>query len=158
MKKIVLIGLTLVALLGMAALSAAQGGLYDKLLTIADVQSVGKMTGLKLIPYDPSKGAGGDLNFARADGNMALLVQFQTMDAKRWEKNKAAQKNYIRGPVAGLGDEAFDGPPGNFPYALTIRKGNRVIALSSFLDTNTGKFIFSMEQLTALAKIILGRI
>ncbi|MGD0783335.1 MAG: hypothetical protein ABSA30_10810 [Candidatus Aminicenantales bacterium] len=157
MKKIILIGLAAAALLGPVVVPAALNGPYDKLLTIADVQAVGKMTGLKLIPYDPSKGAGGDLNFALADGTMALLVQFQTMDAKRWEKDKAAQKNYIRGPVAGLGDEAFDGPPGNFPYALTIRKGSRVVALSSFADMKTGKFIFSMEQLTALAKIILGR-
>lgn len=40
---------------------------YAKLLTPADVQ---KVTGLqvKMVPYDPKSGAGGDLNFALEDG------------------------------------------------------------------------------------------
>jgi hypothetical protein len=36
---------------------------YNDYLTAADIEKVSGMTGVKLIPKDPSKGAGGNLNF-----------------------------------------------------------------------------------------------
>jgi hypothetical protein len=52
-----------------------------------------------LIPPDPRKGAGGDLNFALPDGKQILLVTF--LDTKNYEQSKAA-KSVNGGQVQGV--------------------------------------------------------
>jgi hypothetical protein len=58
--------------------------------------------------------------------------------------------------ITGLGDEAFDSPDGKTQHAIYVRKGDAAFGLISNLDA-TGKPGVSMEQLKALAKIVLAR-
>lgn len=129
---------------------------YQKLLTIADVESATSLKGLKLVPRGSTAGAGGDLNFARPDGSLLLMVEFGNADLfKQWK----AQPDFYNSAVAGVGDEAFNGPKGGLaPYVLFFRKGTHSVGLSSFLDTDTIKPMLSQDQLRSIAKIILSRL
>lgn len=125
-------------------------------LTVADVEKVGKLKGIKLVGKDPSAGAGGDLNFARADGTLVLMV---ALGSKSLLESMKAQKGTFKGPVAGIGDEAFNGPStGRVLYLLAFRKGSKVASLSSYLDLiGSGKPFFNEAQLKELAKIAITR-
>jgi hypothetical protein len=157
MKNVGLISLSLVIILGGVALLDAETNPYDKYLTLTDVQTAGKLTGIKSVPRDPNKGAGGELNFALADGTMVLIVNFLTLDAKGYPVYKNQMKPYINAAVPGLGEDAFDGPGGAVQYFLTFRKGTWVVSLSTFFGPS-GKTFLSMDQLKALAKVVLGRL
>lgn len=160
MKRFGLLGLALVLLSGLAV-AGAQSSPYDKYLTIEDIQNVGKLTGLKTVPYDPSKGAGGDLNFALADGTMVLIASFQTLDQKDYEKYKTQMKNYIKGSVPGIGEDAFSGPANDPQFYIGFRKGTWVVTLSSFFNPDPAKkgaTFLSMDQIAELAKIVIGRL
>ena len=128
----------------------------QKLLTVADVESATGVKGLKLVPRGSTTGAGGDLNFAKADGSLLLMVEFGNADLfKQWK----AQEGFYNSAVTGVGDEAFNGPKGGLaPYVLFFRKGSHSIGLSSFLDTDTMKPMLSQDQLRAVAKTILPRL
>lgn len=110
---------------------------YQKLLTVADVESATGLKGLKLVPRGSTTGAGGDLNFGNADGSLLLMVQFGNADLfKQWK----AQPDVYNSAVTGVGDEAFNGPKGGLsPYVLFFRKGSHSVGLSSFLDIDTMK-------------------
>jgi len=129
---------------------------YQKLLTVADVESVTGLKGLKLVQRGSTAGAGGDLNFAKSDGSLLLMVEFGNADLfKQWK----AQPGFYNSGVAGVGDEAFNGPKGGLaPYVLFFRRGTHSVGLSSFLDTDTMKPMLSQDQLRSIAKIILSRL
>lgn len=127
-----------------------------KYLTSADVTRVTGIPGVKLVPRDPSKGAGGDLNFARADGDLILMVLFS--DDAIYRKSKA-MKNYVKETVKGLGDDAFLGPSTGPVYILYFLKGQKSVSLSTYFDMKADmKPILSQEKLVALAKLILSRL
>jgi len=44
------------------------------ILNVADVEKIGGMSGLQMVPKDPAKGAGGELNFAAATNKLVLMV------------------------------------------------------------------------------------
>jgi hypothetical protein len=118
---------------------------------VADVESVSGLQGFQLVARDPRKRAMGDLNFAKADGSMLLMVRFGDTDTfKQWK----AQAGLYNAAVGGVGNEAFNGPKGT---ALYLRKGSHSVSLSSFLNSDTMKPWLSQEQLVSLAKIILSR-
>ena len=127
-----------------------------QVLTIADVEKVSRIKGLKLIPKDPTIGAGGDLNFAKADGKLVLIVV--TGDKALLAEMKA-QKGNFNAPVGGIGDEAYDGPGfGKVRYVLAFRKGNKMASISSFMDMDAGgKPFFTQAQLKELAKTALSK-
>jgi hypothetical protein len=129
---------------------------YQKLLTVADVESATGLKGLKLVPRGSTAGAGGDLNFVKADGSLFLMVEFGNADLfKQWK----AQPGFYNSAVTGVGEEAFNGPKGGLsPYVLFFRKGSHSIGLSSFLDTDTMKPMLSQDQLRSIAKTILSRL
>jgi len=138
--------------------SAATAGSQEKekYLTIADVEKVSGEKGIKLVAYNPSKGAGGDLNFAKSDDTMFLLAQIQP---KYFWNIWKGQANSFNEPVSGVGDEAFNGPKG-MPanYVLFFLKGDIAFSVSSFLNAgDTSKPFFSEDQLIELAKIMLSR-
>ena len=81
------LGLLLGCCLALAAFAQSPD---DKYLTGADVDKAVGMKGVKLIPRGSVAGAGGDLNFADASGELILMVQFT--DAKSYE---AYQKKYV---------------------------------------------------------------
>jgi hypothetical protein len=58
--------------------------------------------------------------------------------------------------VAGLGDEAFDSPPGPTQYILYVRKGNQAISVTTYIQA--GKPVLTMAQLKAVAAIAVSRI
>lgn len=130
-----------------------------KLLTVADVEKVTGIQGLKLAPHDPSKGAAGELNFARPDGT--LIVLLTTMPASAYADAKSFTDAF-RADLPGIGDEAFEGPSKRIktePYTLTFRKGDRAFAMASFFDLKHGAKPFLTEaQLKKLAGIILSRL
>ena len=130
---------------------------YAKLLTAADVSKVTGLAGVSLIPQDPSKGAGGDLNFALPNGKQILLVTF--LDTNGYNQSKA-MKGVYGGAVAGVGDEAFIGKVMGMDSILYFRKGARGAALSSFIDTDKGwpgSPYVNQQQLRQLAALILSR-
>jgi len=156
-KRFTSVALALALLCGTAVLRAQSP--YDQYLKPADIEKAGNLTGIRIVPYDPSKGAGGNLNFGLADGTVVLIATFQTMDQKAYDKYKTQMKSYIRGPVAGIGDDAFDGPPGNSPYFIGFKKGNRVVTISTFFNTaKMGETYLSMTQLADLCKTVAGRL
>ncbi len=125
------------------------------LLTIADVEKVSGKTGLKLVPRDPTKGAGGDLNFATADDKMlAMLVVADMSIFTQWK----GHTTYNAGAIPGVGDEAYKGPGGPTQYLVFFRKGEKVASVSSFMDMATAKPYLSMDQLTVLAKLVASRL
>lgn len=135
------------------------GPAAEDLLTIADVEGVMDTTGIKLIPYDPSTGAGGTLNFATADGVQVLLLTDASADL--WDESKAATGMLLE-EVTGVGDEAFIGPDASMavePYMITFRAGDRMFSLASFLDVNGGgTTYFTIDQLKELAGIVVSRL
>ncbi len=62
---------------GLFMVTPGQQADYEKLLTIEEVESVTGIEGIKLVPRNPQIGAGGELNFALADGSMVLMVGIQ---------------------------------------------------------------------------------
>lgn len=130
-----------------------------KLLTVPDVEKVTGIMGLRLVPPDPSKGAGGDLNFARADGTLIVLIT--GMPGDKYAEAKSF-KDAFRANVSGLGDQAFEGPSAvikSEPYTLTFRKGDRAFAMASFFDLKNGaKPFLTQTQLRKLARIVLSRL
>ena len=130
---------------------------YAKLLTPADVSKVTGVSEVILVPRNPSKGAGGDLNFALPNGKMILLVTF--LDTNSYNQSKKMQGVY-GGEVTGIGDQAFIGKVMGMESILYFLKGARGAALSSFIDTDhgwPGKPYVSQPQLRQLAVLMLSR-
>jgi hypothetical protein len=130
---------------------------YAKLLTQADVSKVTGLPGVVLVPRDPRKGAGGDLNFALPNGKQILLVGF--LDTQNYEQSKSVKSVY-GGQVQGVGDDAFIGKVMGIESILYFRKGPRGVALSSFIDTGSGwpgKPYLNQQQLRQLAALMLSR-
>jgi hypothetical protein len=130
---------------------------YAKLLTPADVSKVTGLPGVILVPRNPSKGAGGDLNFALPNGKMMLMVAFLDTDAYNQSK---AQKSVYGGDVKGVGDDAFIGKVMGMESILYFRKGARGAALSSFINTDKGwpgSPYVNQQQLRQLAALMLSR-
>jgi hypothetical protein len=130
---------------------------YAKLLIAADVSKVTTLPGVQLVPRNPSKGAGGDLNFALPNGKPMLMVTFLDTDAYNQSK---AQKSVYGGDVKGVGDDAFIGKVMGMESILYFRKGARGAALSSFINTDKGwpgKPYLDQQQLRQLAALMLPR-
>lgn len=136
--------------------SFAQSTKYDKYLTVADIQKVTGLTGIKQVPRDPKKGAGGHLNFADGKGNMILLASFLTSEEFDFYKS---EEGLVKEKIPGLGDEAFSGPATGTPYMLVMRKGSKSVALSTFFETAEMMATrLSMDHLISLSKIVLSRL
>ena len=126
----------------------------DPRLTVADVEKVSGLTGVKLVPRDPAKGAGGDLNFVGPEGKLLLMVRFGT--AALYDTVRKGTTYHAL--VPGLGDEAFDAPPGASQYALYVKKGTKAISVTAYASTTKpyGPRL-TMDQLKAIASVILSR-
>jgi hypothetical protein len=146
------IGLFFIAGLVLVAFAQSQ---YAKYLTGDDIDKVTGMKGVKLIPRGAVAGAGGDLNFVDASGELILMVQFT--DAKNFGgfKNK-----YTKGTVSGVGDQAIQGAamPGMPDNLLAFTKGTHCVVLTAFGDFIRKKVYLTVDQLIALGKLITSRI
>lgn len=129
----------------------------EELLGVSDVEKVSGLQGIQLIPRNPQIGAGGDLNFALADGDMLLMVTVKGLSMYEEWKN---MEGFFYALVPDIGDEAFEGPSfGEFRYMLVFRKGNKAVSLSTFINLEAGGEPFlSMEQLGEIAKIMVSRL
>lgn len=137
------------------AAGLALAGSYDAWLTAADVQKTAGLPGIKSIPANPSIGAGGDLNFATADGQVVLMVQ--VVGADNYAK---FVKMYSKGPVSGIGKEAIKGAtvPGQGPNFIAFTKGAHCVTLTVFADwENGGALYMPFDKLEALAKLVASR-
>ena len=125
-------------------------------LTVSDVEKVSGVQGIQLVDYDPSIGAGGDINFALPDGTMFLLAQIQPDSLfEEWRE----RDGFFHELIANLGDEAYSGL-GLFEYQYIVYclKKPYAVAVSSFFnDSGDGKPYFNQEQLIELVEIIISR-
>lgn len=153
----------LFALAMLAAVSAAAQGV-DKRLTIADVEQATGMKPVHIVAPGSISGAGPGLNFATADNKMLVMVNFgpDTLyeRAKNQKETDIGGKKYPmdlhHADLPGIGDEAFDSPPGPMQYVIYLRKGRNAATLNTYLEH--GKPRLTMEQLKALAKIVASRL
>jgi len=132
----------------------------DPRLTVADVEKVSGLTGIQLVAPGSVTGAGSGLNFATADKHMVLMVNFGP--AALYQRAKQ-QKTYAGVPmplfhadVPGIGDEAFDSPPGPLQYVLYVRKGANAASFTAYF-VSAKKATLTMDQLKAVAKIAVSR-
>ena len=105
-------------------------------------------------------GAGAGLNFATGDKKMLLMVNFGA--AALYTRAKA-QKEYHGVPmplfhadVPGIGDEAFDSPPGPLQYVLYLRKGSNAASFTAYF-VSPSKATLTIDQLKRIAKIAASR-
>ena len=137
----------------------------DPRLTVADVEKVTGMKGIQQVGPGAVPGAGGGLNFASADKHMVVMVNFGTADLYRHARAQTEMKvggqtipmPLFHAEVKGVGDEAFDSPPGATQYVLYARKGNQAISVTTYLRLGNPKPVLTMDQLKGIASIVLSR-
>jgi hypothetical protein len=125
----------------------------EKYLTALDFEKIG-LKGVKLIPRMSKSGAGGDLNFTNAEGELILMVQIT--GKSQFEGYK---KMYAKAAVSAVGDQAIQGAvmPGFPDGILAFTKGVNCVALTSFGDYLKKTNYLTMDQLITLGKIIAAR-
>jgi hypothetical protein len=127
---------------------AASGAQY---LTVQDVEKITGLQGVKLVPANPSKGAGGDLNFANKDGELILMVQRMLNSDMLYSQTKK-MNGAVKADISGVGDAAFTGPAGNLQYFVSFKKGKGSGTVSTFL-TFTGTQL-PLDQVKKVAQQI----
>jgi hypothetical protein len=147
MKKTILclLGITmfLAAILPILAETVA----YDKYLTAADVEKVSGLKGLTQKVFSH------ELIFS---GNKKLVLDVSFEGAKFYKLYKGT-KDYVKGEVAEVGEEAFYGPAANPQHILIFRKKDFCVTLYTYRN-DPSKTILTMDQLIALGKIAASRI
>jgi hypothetical protein len=156
----------LAAVAVLPVIAAAQGP-YDKLLTVADVEKVAGVTGVKSVPNGSQVGAGGNLNFVNSAGKLILAVSFG--DAQLYRKARDTKELEIGGKkypnllfahdLPGVGDEAFASPPGPVQYVIYARKGNHSLAVNTYYPGigEHVKPVLTEAQLKTIAQLIFTR-
>lgn len=158
MKRLTLLLLAVFLLFNLATAFTTAAGPYDKYLTVADVEKVSGLTGIKIVPKNPAKGAGGDLNFATSDGKLVLMALFSGASLYAPSKQQAG---YFKAAVPGVGSEAFSGPKNDPQFVLCFKKGVYCVTLSSFFNIGGDAkhpTMLTMDQLIALGKLVAPRI
>jgi hypothetical protein len=109
------------------------------------------------VERNPMKGAGGDLNFAKADGKMVVMAKFY--DAN-WYAGSKTNKDNIKAMVADIGEEAYIGPGFMDPqYTLVFLKGQHCVFLSTYLLLeDPDKTALTLDQLKDVGKLIASRL
>lgn len=141
-------------LIGVFAVPAGYGqDPNQKYLAPLDFEKIG-MKGVKLIPRMSKSGAGGDLNFTNANGDLILMVQITGKS-----QFDGYKKMYAKSAVSAVGDQAIQGAvmPGFPDGILVFTKGVNCVALTSFGDYLKKTNYLTMEQLIELGKTIASR-
>ena len=120
-------------------------------LTVQDVEKITGLRGVKLVPPDPSKGAGGDLNFADKNGTLILMVNRMLNSDMLYSQTKN-MKGSVKADISGIGDAAFTGPAGTLQYFVSFKKGKGSGTVSTFLGF-TGTLL-TIEQVKKVAQQI----
>jgi hypothetical protein len=131
----------------------------DSRLTVADVEKVSGIKGIQQVAPGSVIGAGPGLNFAGPDKKMVLMVNFGTAALYQSAKTKIVPLTnlpILHAEVRGIGDEAFDSPPGPLQYVVYVRKGTNAISLTAYI-VGKDKATLTIDQLKQLAMIIVSR-
>jgi len=136
----------------------------DPRLTTADVEGIAK-TAVHQVGPAAIPGAGPGLNFATADNRMLVMVNFGTdalyARAKEQKEMKVGGTTVpmvlFHAAVPGIGDEAFDSPPGGVQYVIYLRKGAKAASVTTYLEKGTVPRL-TMDQLKAIAKLVAARL
>lgn len=124
-------------------------------LTVDDLQKISHLQSLKLIPKDPAKGAGGDLNFADGDNKLVAIIMVQDVSMYDfWEKQFGKNANSI----PDLGDKGFQTKPGAFISYIVFKKGKQAVWIQSMGWGKDGHPNFNNDQLCELAKLAASRL
>jgi len=138
----------------------------DPRLTVSDVETITGITGVHVVAPGSQPGAGPGLNFAGPDNQLILMVNFGT-DAlyRRAREQKEMAMGSTKVPmvlyhanVPGIGDEAFDSPPGPVQYVIYLRKGSKAASVTTYFDSSGKKTRLSMDQLKTIAKTVADRL
>ena len=123
------------------------------LLTIADIEKVSGVSGIKLVEKGSLPGAGGSLNFALNDKMYAMFVIADVSVFEEWK----TMEGYAVDKLSGIGEEAFTAPAGKTQFVVFFREGNKVGSVSSFVNFDTGDPYLNIKQLSELSKIAVSR-
>jgi hypothetical protein len=139
--------------------SSAASGKPSDLLTAADVEKVSGLTSVKNVDRGAVTGAGGDVNFVDAAGQLVLMASFY--DGAQFDALKQTP-NY-RQDLSGLGDAAFIGPSTDVMatlYEVGFKKGDHTVLLVTYFKSGSGakETQLSMDQLKELVGIVLSRL
>jgi hypothetical protein len=148
MKRLLLITLVMVSLVvfPIMSLAASGGSLYDKYLTVADVE---KASGLKGVIR---KEVAVTLEFYNAKNEKIIEARFYGPEFYQDEVGKN-QKYYT--PITGIGEKAAY-TLGDTPYRLTFAKGKfSVMVQTPFQNAKDPK---NKDFLIDICKIIAGRL
>lgn len=134
----------------------AAAGQFDRIISVADVEKVTGLTGVKQVPRDQtSKFKNGDLNFVAGQGQPILMIEFRPVfvfDAMK------SDSGYFKKPVPGLGEEAFTSPAFDPQFSVNLRKGKYVAVVTTHIDPRDKmRTVLSLDQLTSLAAIVASR-
>lgn len=154
------------AILSMALAATVSAQTPDPRITVADVEKVTGLKGVHTVASGSQPGAGPGLNFAGPDNKLILMVNFgPEMLYRRAREQKEMDIGGTKVPMAlyhasvpGVGDEAFDAPPGKMQYVIYLRKGAKAASVTTYVDVSGNKTRLSMEQLKALAKTVADRL
>ncbi|MCL4465908.1 MAG: hypothetical protein M1389_07770, partial [Chloroflexi bacterium] len=138
-----------------AAAAAPLAADAAKLLTVADVERVTGLSGVRLIPYNASAGAGGDINFGDKDGSLILMLKLSSNTPYNTMKNDA---RYSSGPISGIGNDAFGIPSPLNPkesFGVAFLKGTQAATLSTYFSGNG--LAVSIDKIQELAKLAASR-
>jgi alpha-glucosidase (family GH31 glycosyl hydrolase) len=134
------------------------------LITVADVEKVSGLTGIK------QEVQGDRVNFLTQDNKKVLEVQIHSHFGDRLYKQTKATSLNVHASVSGIGDDAFDGPSDSInmgvtspdgkkqPYLLWFLKGSTSVYLATHASTSHPQFYLSQDKLRALARIIASRL
>jgi len=135
----------------------------QSLITVADVEKVSGLTGIK------QDLQGDRVNFRTQDNRMVLEVQVHSHFGDRLYKQTKATSLNVHASVSGIGDDAFDGPSDAInmgvssadgkkqPYLLWFLKGSTSVSLTTYADSRHPQFYLSQDKLRELAKIMVSR-
>ncbi|HET9707151.1 MAG TPA: hypothetical protein VFP39_02480 [Gemmatimonadales bacterium] len=152
---------------GTTAAQAHRVGTIDpvcgKLLTADDLARTSAMPGVRLVPYNPAKGAGGTCDYATADGKLLLLFTWGHFDATQLSRRFAScSSNPVAQPVvpvSGVGDKAVGW--GTQQQGLCVQRGGDLLSLVAFYKyASPGRITgarLTRDQLVAAAKLILSK-
>ncbi len=133
----------------------------QSLITVADVEKVSGLTGIK------QQVQGDSLTFRTQDNKLVLKVQVRN---DRIYKQTKAEKLSFHASVSGIGDDAFDSPSDDInmgvrspdgkkqPYLLWFLKGGTSVSLTTYASSSHPQFYLSQDKLRELAKVMVSRL
>ena len=147
--------LPLVVALVTAPVSAYAGD-FGKYLSVADVEKVSGLTGVKVAPMAYANPNEGHLFVSDAKGKTILDVFFESADQFSARKRTAVGVK----DLVGVGDLAFISTTSLGPFEVVFKKGPMCVHLLAVhaTDLNGKPGRLPVEQVTSLAKLVASRI